>query len=96
VLIVLIVSAVAAVRFAVRVVPSERIVYGVGIQVRELERLYGKTQALYDIQLAVGGQPRHGIDWTLGLRQVYIHSLPEPMHETIPEAGHGERAHRRD
>jgi len=51
---------------------------GVGIQVENLNAWYGKTQALYDIQLAVAANHATGIDWTLGLRQVYIHSLPEP------------------
>ncbi len=51
---------------------------GVGIQVENLNAWYGKTQALYDVQVDGGGQPRYGADRALGLRQVDVYPLPEP------------------
>jgi len=61
-----------------------------------LNAWYGKTQALYDIQLAVAANHATALIGTLGCRQVYIHSLPNRMHETIPEARSRGASHRRD
>jgi phosphate transport system ATP-binding protein len=59
---------------------------GVGIQVEKLNAWYGKTQALYDIQLAVAANHATALIGPSGCgKSTFIRCLNR-MHETIPEA----------
>jgi len=59
---------------------------GVGIQVENLNAWYGKTQALYDIQLAVAANHATALIGPSGCgKSTFIRCLNR-MHETIPEA----------
>src|SRR6202047_2780624 len=59
---------------------------GVGIQVENLNAWYGKTQALYDIQLKMAANLYTSLigRWVCG-KSTFIRCLNR-MHETIPEA----------
>ena len=98
VLIVLIVTAVSAVRFAVRRgILRSGIPMGVGIQVENLNAWYGKTQALYDIYLTVAANHATALIGPSGCgKSTFIRCLNR-MHETIPEARvYGQCPHRRN
>jgi phosphate transport system ATP-binding protein len=59
---------------------------GVGIQVENLNAWYGKTQALYDIQLTVAANHATALIGPSGCgKSTFIRCLNR-MHETIPEA----------
>jgi phosphate transport system ATP-binding protein len=59
---------------------------GVGIKVENLNAWYGKTQALYDIQLAVAANHATALIGPSGCgKSTFIRCLNR-MHETIPEA----------
>jgi phosphate transport system ATP-binding protein len=59
---------------------------GVGIQVENLNAWYGKTQALYDVQLAVAANHATALIGPSGCgKSTFIRCLNR-MHETIPEA----------
>src|ERR1700730_4227282 len=59
---------------------------GVGIQVEHLNAWYGKTQALYDIQLTVAANHATARSGPSGCaKSTFIRCLNR-MHETIPEA----------
>jgi len=66
---------------------------GVGIQVENLNAWYGKGQALFDINLKVGANRGHRVDWSVGMRQVDFIRCINRMHETIPEARVEGRVH---
>ena len=60
---------------------------GVGIQVENLNAWYGKTQALYDINLKVPANHATAADRPLGCgKSTFIRCLNR-MHETIPKRG---------
>src|ERR1700689_2261147 len=59
---------------------------GVGIQVEKLNAWYGKTQALYDVQLTVAANHATALIGPSGCgKSTFIRCLNR-MHETIPEA----------
>src|ERR1700727_1451468 len=59
---------------------------GVGIQVENLNAWYGKTQALYDIQLKMAANHATALIGPSGCgKSTFIRCLNR-MHETIPEA----------
>jgi len=87
VLIVLIVTSVAAVRYAVRARQLRSgINYGSRNPGREPERVVWQGQALYDINLKVAANHATSADWSLRLREIHVHRSSTGMHETIPEA----------
>jgi ABC-type arginine transport system ATPase subunit len=49
---------------------------GVGIQVKALNAWYGKTQALYDINLHMQANHAYRVNRAFGLRKVNLHPLP--------------------
>ena len=59
---------------------------GVGIKVDHLNAFYGKTQALFDINITVAANHATASDRAFGLREIHVHSLSEPHARNHPEA----------
>src|ERR1700721_1524423 len=59
---------------------------GVGIQVENLNAWYGKTQALYDIQLKMAANHATALIGPSGCAKSLFIRCMNRMHETIPEA----------
>ena len=55
------------------------------LNVDSLQAYYGDNHAVRDISLDVRGEPRHGHDRPVGLRQVHRAALPEPHARGDPE-----------
>ena len=73
-----------------------RIVYGRWHTGRKLERVVRQDAGVVRRPIDGGRQSRHGADWALGLRQVDVHTLPEPhARDYSGRAGYGQCAHRR-
>ena len=70
---------------------------GVGIQVDKLNAWFGKTQALYDINMTVAANHATAVIGPSGCgKSTFVRCLNR-MHETIPEArATGTRPHRRN